>query len=75
MIENNNKQNNLSTYIGGTIRKSREDKGLTQMELANMVETQQPSIAQLESGRNLPSLSFLKRVSDSLGIELGIVMK
>lgn len=71
----NNKNNNLSEYIGGTIRKSREDKGITQTELADMVDTQQPCIARLESGEKLPSLRFLKKVTDSLGLKIGIVMR
>lgn len=71
-IDNNN---NLSEYIGGIIKSSRKDKELTQTELADIVGTKQPSIARLESGECLPSLVFLKKVSNSLGIEIGIVMK
>lgn len=42
-------------------------RGLTQEELAKLVGTKQPSIARLESGREAPRLSFLKRVTEVLG--------
>ncbi len=70
-----NNESSLSEYIGGTIKESRKSRKLTQTELANMLGTQQPSIARLESGKYLPSLGFLTRVSNLLGIEVGIVMK
>ena len=50
-------------------------KGLTQQELAALVGTKQPSIARLESGRSLPSLSFLKRVADALGAHVEIAIE
>ena len=42
-------------------------KGLTQAQLAELVGTKQSSIARLESGEKLPSLSFLRRVIEALG--------
>lgn len=71
----NKNNNNLSIYIGSTIRERRKNKQLTQTDLADMVGTQQPSIAQLEGGQRLPSLRFLTKVSESLGLEIGLVMK
>jgi len=41
-------------------------RGLTQKELADLVGTKQPSIARLESGSDLPRLSFLQRVVEAL---------
>lgn len=66
--------NNLGGYIAKIIRNSRHNKEMTQTQLADMVGTKQPSIARLESGRVLPSLVFLKKVSNSLGIEIGITL-
>ena len=45
-------------------------KGLTQTQLAKMVGTHQPSIARIERGIQLPSLSFLKKIADALGTYL-----
>lgn len=47
-------------------------RGLTQEQLATLVGTKQPSIARLESGQMLPSLSFLRRVVEALGGRLTI---
>ena len=50
-------------------------KGLTQEELAKLLNTKQESIARLESGRLLPSLSTVKRIADVLDAELEINLK
>jgi len=47
-------------------------RGLTQRQLAELVGTTQSSIARLESGRELPRLSFLQRVVEALGGQLTI---
>ena len=67
--------NNLGQYIAEVIRSNRKGKELTQTDLAEMIGTKQPSIARLESGNILPSLGFLKKVSDSLGIEIDISLQ
>lgn len=41
--------------------------GITQKQLAKKVGTKQPSIARLENGRTLPSLSFLEKIANKLG--------
>lgn len=46
--------------------------GLTQKQLAELVGTTQSSIARLESGKELPRLSFLKRVVEALGGQITI---
>lgn len=50
-------------------------RGLTQAQLAEMVGTRQPSIARLENGSSIPSLSFLNKVATALNakIELRLV--
>ena len=47
-------------------------RGLTQAQLAELVNTSQPSIARLESGTSKPSLSFLQRVVSALGGRLEV---
>jgi DNA-binding XRE family transcriptional regulator len=51
---------------GYQIARLRIQRGLTQAQLAEMVGTRQPSIARLENGNSVPSLSFLKRIADAL---------
>ena len=47
-------------------------KGLTQEQLAKLLNTKQESIARLESGGSLPSLSTVKKVADALDAEVEI---
>ena len=49
--------------------------GMTQAELAKAVNTQQASIARMESGSYLPSLSMIKKVADVLGADIEIKLK
>ena len=53
----------------------RIEKGLTQEQLADLLGTKQPSIARIESGKSLPSLSFLKRVVEALDGRLVITIQ
>jgi DNA-binding XRE family transcriptional regulator len=62
---------------GYQIARLRIQHGLTQAELAKMIGTRQPSIARLENGSSVPSLSFLQRIADALDarIELHVVSR
>lgn len=50
-------------------------KGLTQEQLARLLNTKQESIARLESGSSLPSLSTVKKVAYALDAELEINLR
>lgn len=54
------------------IIKKRTEKGLTQKELARRIGTKQSAISRLESGTYNPTLSFLQKVSETLGARLKI---
>lgn len=56
--------------VANLITEARYHYKLTQDQLAKKVGTQQPSIARIESGTTLPSLSFLERLADSIGTYL-----
>ena len=60
---------------GYQIARLRIQRGLTQAELAKMIGTRQPSIARLENGSSIPSLSFMERIANALDarIELHVV--
>lgn len=66
-------------YIGiavyGMVNHWRKVKGLTQKELADKVGTQQSAIARLESGKDIPSLTFLMRVAEALDKTLELRFK
>jgi len=61
--------------LASTLIRLRLAKGLTQEQLAKLLNTKQESIARLESGCSLPSLSTVKRVADALDAELEINLR
>ena len=60
----------LAFEMGKILVEARLAKNLTQKELANLLGTKQPSIARIERGDNLPSLSFLEKIAKALEVEL-----
>jgi transcriptional regulator with XRE-family HTH domain len=50
-------------------------KGLTQEDLAKMLNTKQESIARLENGGSLPSLSTMKKLAKALDADLEINLR
>jgi len=53
----------------------RKKKKISQYELAELLDTKQPSIARLESGNYNPSFRFLKKVAEVLDAELEVNFK
>jgi len=53
-----------------TLKQAREEKGLSQAELADAVGLKQSTISQYENGSRKPSLVKAKRLSNILGISL-----
>ena len=60
----------LAFEIGEMVIDARVKLGMTQEGLAKKAETQQPSIARLENGSKLPSLSFLEKIARAMGTYL-----
>lgn len=50
-------------------------RGLTQEQLARLLNTKQESIARLESGSSLPSLSTVKKLANVLDADLEIKLR
>jgi len=61
--------------LAATLIRLRLSKGLTQEELARILNTKQASIARLEGGGSLPSLSMVKKVADALDAEVEIKLQ
>ncbi len=57
---------------GYQIARLRLLRGLTQAQLAELVGTQQPSIARLENGSQSPSISFLEKVAGALDAKVEV---
>jgi DNA-binding XRE family transcriptional regulator len=60
----------LAYEIGQMISEGRIAAKMTQSMLAQLVGTKQPSIARLEKGSYLPSLSFLQKIAEAFNTEL-----
>jgi len=61
--------------LAATLIRLRLAKGLTQEDLAKLLNTKQESIARLEGGGSLPSLSTIKRLAFALDAELEINLR
>jgi transcriptional regulator with XRE-family HTH domain len=57
----------LLAHIGSTLRRHREEQGLTQAELAARVTTSQATVARIERGARAPSVTMLERLFAVLG--------
>lgn len=56
--------------IARALIKVRVERSLTQKELAIRLHTKQSVISRVENAKTIPSLSFLKRVSEVLDVPL-----
>lgn len=55
---------------GVTLKTLRLKAGLTQTQLAAILETSQPHIARIEMGRQDPAMSTCRKLSAALGVSL-----
>jgi len=67
---NENQKRDFRFEVANLITEVRYHYNLTQVQLAKKMKTKQPSIARMESGNTLPSLSFLEHLADSIGTYL-----
>jgi len=65
----------LARQIGATIRIMRKQRRLSQERLAGKIGISRPSITKLESGKAVPSLAKLQRVTVALGIDIAEVFQ
>lgn len=60
----------LQSYFGATIRKYREQRGLSQEEFAGQAGLDRTYVSGIERGRRNPSLLTIQRLAVALGIKL-----
>lgn len=63
-----------SVRLAMEIRSLREQRGLSQRDLADRLGTTQSAVARLEAGHISPSLPTLDKVADALGVELVVTL-
>lgn len=69
------KETRLEYEIARALIKARLEKGLTQAEIAKMMNTKQSVISRVENARTMPSLAFLKRLAVVLDASLQVQFK
>lgn len=61
----------MNSYVTGKIiKKLREKKGVTQLELANNIGVSDKTISKWETGKGLPDISLIEPLSKSLGVSV-----
>lgn len=58
--------------LAGIIKRVRMEKGITQVKLAELLQTPQSVVARAERGDFLPSVTFLYKIAKALGLNLKI---
>ena len=65
----------LLKKLGARIRDIRNQKGITQTQLAHSLDKDQPSINRLENGKINPSYYYLVEIATGLGVTIGDIFK
>ncbi len=61
----------MNTYITAqTIKRLREDKGLTQTALANLIGVSSKAVSKWETSKGLPDISLIEPLSQALGVSV-----
>jgi DNA-binding XRE family transcriptional regulator len=73
-VQSELKKNEAEYKIIEEIIMARQERNLTQKELAELIGTRQSNISRLESGNYNPSLDFLNKIAQAVGKELEVRM-
>ncbi len=65
----------LEYEIARALIKARLERGLTQAEVARLMNTKQSVISRVENARTMPSLAFLKKLAGVLDASLQVQFK
>ena len=61
----------MNTYItGATIKNLREAKGLTQLQLADIIGVSSKTVSKWETAKGLPDISLVEPLSQALGVSI-----
>ena len=62
----------MEPYItGGTIRRLREEKGLTQSALADLLGVSDKAVSKWETGRGYPDITLIEPIAAALSVSVG----
>lgn len=60
--------------LGQTLKAVRQERGMTQLQLAEALYVTRQTVSNWENGRSEPDLETLGRISDLLGVELSLLL-
>ena len=61
----------MNTYItGAVIKKLREEKGITQSQLADMIGVSSKAVSKWETSKGLPDISLIESLGKALGVSV-----
>ena len=63
-------KNNLKKLIGNRVREARKNKGLTQEDLAALIDKTVETVSNIERGVKLPGLATLEDIRKALDVKL-----
>ncbi len=63
-----------SDAFGPVLRQMRQEKGLTQEKLSEVLGVAAPYVSMLESGHKYPNLEMLFKISEALGTRPGDIL-
>ncbi len=63
-----------SDAFGPVLRQMRQERGLTQERLSEVLGVAAPYVSMLESGHKYPNLEMLFKISEALGIRPGAML-
>lgn len=64
----------LRQRVGSRLRALRQDRQLTQEELAERAEIHPTFLAKIEGGRRLPSVEVIRRLAGALGVPVASIV-
>ena len=64
----------MSTLFAETLRKLRKEKGLSQIQLGNLMFVNRSTVARWETGLRLPDAAMIARLSRALGVGVGTLL-
>jgi transcriptional regulator with XRE-family HTH domain len=65
----------IRVQFGNRVRRLRKSKGLTQLELAELLGVGRSYLSQIESGKRDPGLRLIKSIADGLETSLSKLLR
>ena len=65
----------IRVRLGNRIRALRQERGWTQVEMAEMLGVDRSYLSEIETGKKDPSLRVLKTIADGFGLSLSQLLR